>query len=108
MKLDIDKGQYLFAVRCAACHTIGNGDKVGPDLLGVTSVRDRAWLARMITESDKLIAEKDPIATSLFKKYKEVRMPSLPLHEEDVNTLIEFMKIQTARLANGEKTGTQN
>jgi hypothetical protein len=32
----------------------------------------------------------------------------LPLHEEDVNTLIEFMKIQTARLANGEKTGTQN
>ena len=63
VKLNIDKGQYLFATRCAACHTIGNGDKVGPDLLGVTSVRDRAWLTRIIVEPDKLIDEKDPIRT---------------------------------------------
>jgi protein SCO1/2 len=106
-KLNIDKGQYLFATRCAACHTIGNGDKLGPDLLGVTNVRDRAWLARMITDSNKMIEEKDPIATALFKKYKEVRMPSLSLPEADVNTLIEYMKTQTARLENQEKTGMQ-
>jgi protein SCO1/2 len=108
VKLNIDKGQYLFATRCAACHTIGNGDKVGPDLLGVTSVRDRAWLGRIITEPDKLIDEKDPIATALFKKYREVRMPRLGLPEADVNTLIEFMKTQTAAFATREKTGTQN
>jgi protein SCO1/2 len=107
-KLNIDKGQYLFATRCAACHTIGNGDKVGPDLLGVTNVRDRAWLGRIITEPDKLIDEKDPIATALFKKYREVRMPRLGLPEADVNTLIEFMKTQTAAFATREKTGTQN
>jgi protein SCO1/2 len=106
--LTIDKGQYLFATRCAACHTIGNGDKVGPDLLGVTNVRERAWLSRMITEPDKLIDEKDPIATALFKKYKEIRMPRLNLPETDVNTLIDFMKIQTASSANRVKTGTQN
>ena len=108
VKLNIDKGQYLFATRCAACHTIGNGDKVGPDLLGVTNVRDQAWLARMITEPDKLIEEKDPIATSLFKKYREIRMPRLGLADADVKTLIEFMKIQSASVGNGEKTGTQN
>jgi len=108
VKLDIDKGAYLFATRCAACHTIGNGDKVGPDLLGVTSVRERAWLSRMITEPDKMIEEKDPIATALFKQYKEIRMPRLNLPEADVNTLIEFMKTQTASFANREKTGTQN
>ena len=104
--LNIDKGAYLFHTRCSACHTIGNGDKVGPDLLGVTSVRERAWLSRMIMEPDKLIEEKDPIATALFKKYKEIRMPRLNLAQEDVNTLIEFMKIQTASAGNGEKTGT--
>jgi hypothetical protein len=76
--------------------------------LGVTSVRDRAWLNRIITEPDKLIDEKDPIATALFKKYKEIRMPRLNLPQEDVNTLIEFMKIQTASLGNRAKTGTQN
>ena len=107
-KLNLDMGQYLFSTRCAACHTIGNGDKIGPDLLGVTNVRDRAWLARMIVDSNKMIEEKDPIATALFKKYKEIRMPPLGLPEADVNTLIEFMKIQTARLNNEGKARTQN
>jgi protein SCO1/2 len=108
VKLDIDKGKYLFHTRCAACHTIGNGDKVGPDLLGVTNVRDRAWLSRIITEPDKLIEEKDPIATMLFKKYREIRMPRLGLAPEDVNTLIDFMKTQTADFKKQETTGTQN
>jgi protein SCO1/2 len=107
VKLNIDKGQYLFATRCAACHTIGNGDKVGPDLLGVTSVRDLNWLRRTITEPDKLIAEKDPIAMALFKKYKQVRMPILGLPEADVNTLIEYMKTQTVSFREREKAGTQ-
>jgi len=71
-------------------------------------VRERAWLSRMITEPDKMIEEKDPIATALFKQYKEIRMPRLNLPEADVNTLIEFMKTQTASFANREKTGTQN
>lgn len=106
-KLNIDKGQYLFATRCAACHTIGNGDKLGPDLLGVTNVRDRAWLARKIADPIKMIEEKDPITIALFKKYKEIRMPRQGLPEADVNTLIEYMQTQTARLENQEKTGMQ-
>jgi protein SCO1 len=106
--LSIDVGQYHFATRCAACHTIGGGDKIGPDLLGVTNVRDRAWLARMIVDANKLIEENDPIATALFKKYKEIRMPPLRLPESDVNTLIEYMKVQTAKLNNAEKARTQN
>jgi len=106
--LNIDKGAYLFHTRCSACHTIGNGDKVGPDLLGVTSVRERAWLSRMIMEPDKLIEEKDPIATALFKQYKEIRMPRLGLAQEDVDTVIEFMKTQTAAADNKQKARTQN
>ena len=102
--LNINKGQYFFATRCAACHTIGGGDKIGPDLLGVTNVRDRAWLARFIADSDKLIEEKDPIAQALFQKYKGIRMPKVFLTDADMNTLIEYMKTETARLANQEKT----
>lgn len=107
-ELNIDKGAYIFATRCAACHTIGNGDKIGPDLLGVTNVRDRAWLARIISEPDKMIDEKDPLTLALFQKYKGIRMPRLGLNEVDVNTLIEFMKLQTASLGNDGKTRTQN
>ena len=58
-----DRGQYLFATRCAPCHTIGNGVKIGPDLQGVTSVRDRSWLLRFIQKPDVMLTEKDPLAT---------------------------------------------
>jgi protein SCO1/2 len=108
MKLNLDKGAYLFATRCAACHTIGNGDKIGPDLLGVTSVRDLNWLRRTISEPDKLLAEKDPIATALFKQYKEVQMPRLGLAEADINVLIDFLKRETASFRERQKVGTQN
>jgi protein SCO1 len=102
-RLTINKGQYLFSTRCAPCHTIGRGDKVGPDLLGVTKTRDRAWLGRFITESQKMLAEKDPVATALFKKYGGIRMPSLGLHEVDVATLIAFIEAQTANFRDKEK-----
>ena len=96
-KLDIsDKGRYIFATHCAACHTIGHGDKIGPDLEGVTGVRERGWLARFISTPDKVLAEKDPIATALFRKYNEVNMPNLRLADVDLNALIDFLERQSA------------
>ena len=35
-RLKMTAGQYTFANHCAACHTIGRGDRIGPDLRGVT------------------------------------------------------------------------
>jgi protein SCO1 len=90
-----DKGQYIFATHCAACHSIGHGDKIGPDLLGVTSVREKAWLARFIATPEKVLAEKDPIATALFDKYKQVNMPNLRLGTEDVSALLSYLQAQT-------------
>ncbi|MFL5429127.1 MAG: SCO family protein [Myxococcales bacterium] len=94
--LSFSKGQYLFSTRCAACHTIGRGDRVGPDLANVTRVRDRAWLARYITAPDRLLDEGDPIARALYEKYGEVTMPNLRLPKEDVDALIEFLAVQGA------------
>src|SRR5262249_45688413 len=54
--LTLDKGWYLFRTRCLGCHTIGKGDVVGPDLAGVMTRRDRAWLARYLTEPDRMLA----------------------------------------------------
>src|SRR5262245_2674793 len=34
---NVDVSAYLFQSRCAACHTVGKGDAVGPDLAGVTT-----------------------------------------------------------------------
>ncbi len=91
-----DKGRYIFASQCAACHTIGHGDKIGPDLLGVTNVRDRKWLERFITEPDKVLAEKDPIAVALFKKYNQVNMPNLRMADVDLKQVLDFLGRQDA------------
>ena len=90
-----DKGQYLFATRCAACHTIGRGVKIGPDLQGVTNVRDRGWLLRFIQKPDQLLAEKDPLATSLFKQYKEIQMPNVRLGPDDSESIVRFLEAQS-------------
>jgi protein SCO1/2 len=104
--IHMDKGQYLFSTRCAACHTIGHGDKIGPDLAGVTNVREQNWLARFIARPDKMLAEKDPLAMALFKSYKKLQMPNLRMGPDDVNSLIQFLKTQGAAVR-GESTRTK-
>ena len=89
--LTINPGEDLFRRRCQVCHTVGAGDTVGPDLLGVTHQRDRAWLARWIQTPDQMLAEKDPIATALYEKYNQVLMPNLRLSDRDVEALIGYL-----------------
>lgn len=87
-----EAGGKLFQQKgCAACHTIGQGDRVGPDLKGVTAQRKRAWLIRWLLEPDKMLAEKDPIATKLLKKYNNVPMPNLGLSKAQAEELIAYL-----------------
>ena len=36
----VEEGRAIFDLKCKACHTVGSGDLVGPDLEGVTGRRD--------------------------------------------------------------------
>ena len=99
-----DQGQYIFTTHCAACHTIGHGDHVGPDLLGVTTVREQAWLRRFIAEPDKMLAEKDPVALALFAKYKQVNMPNLRLSSGEIDAILNYLKTQSAAANRGSAT----
>jgi protein SCO1/2 len=92
------KGDYLFRTRCESCHTIGEGEtRLGPDLIGVTERRERAWLARWLKEPDKMLEEGDPTATELFEQYQQIAMPNLRLTEEEVEALIEHMASESLR-----------
>ncbi len=87
-----ETGQQVFQSQCAACHTIGKGKLVGPDLAGVTSRREEGWLKRQIKEPDRLIAEKDPIALQLLKESDDVPMAPLELSDGQVTAVIAFLK----------------
>ena len=86
-----DNGQRLFQSKCSSCHSIGAAEKIGPDLLGVTARRDRAWLTRYIAAPDELLAAGDPTATALFEKYRKIRMPNLKLGSSDVADIISYL-----------------
>jgi cytochrome c2 len=81
----------LFARKCSSCHTYGKGDRVGPDLKGVTTRRTRAWLLSWIPSSQRLIDAGDATATALFRKYKGERMPDQSFPPEDIVALIDYL-----------------
>ena len=92
-------GQALFVKACASCHTIGQGDLVGPDLKGVTARRDRTWLSRFLQAPDVMRTKQDPIAVALAARFPGVSMPNLGLSATDAADLLAYVESQTARLA---------
>ncbi len=88
---DNSQGAYLFRTRCRSCHTIGEGDRLGPDLAGVTQSRPRAWLHRWIQEPDRMLAERDQTATALLARYRNVPMPNLGLNAAETDAILEYL-----------------
>ena len=92
-------GDYIYRTRCASCHTIGGGDRLGPDLAGVVARRPHAWLVRWLKEPDKMLEEKDQLAVAMKKQYRNLPMPNLGLNDIDANALIDFLKKEDERLS---------
>ena len=80
----------VFAKKCSGCHTFGHGDRVGPDLKGVTDRRARSWLLAWIRSSQRLVTERDRTALTLFEKFKRERMPDQPLSEQEIAALLDY------------------
>jgi protein SCO1/2 len=95
-------GQAMYKKICAPCQTIGVGDRVGPDLRGVTERRDPVWLARYLRNPGAMLAQKDPVAVDLAKKFAPIQMPNLRLSEQDAADLISFLRQENAKLADAQ------
>ncbi len=97
-------GEQIFRTRCSACHTLGHeGEQatglrgVGPDLLGVTRLRDGTWLKRWLKEPDVMLAEKDPLAISLYEAYNKVAMPNLRMADNDIAQVAQYLEEESDR-----------
>jgi protein SCO1 len=102
MALGNQPGQAMFKKACAGCHTIGVGDRAGPDLRGVTERRDRAWLTSFIKSPSAMRAKHDPLAMELMDKYKPVVMPNIGISEVDAGDLISYLTEETAKLVEAQ------
>ncbi len=79
-----------FESKCLACHTIGGGDKLGPDIYGVTKRHDEAWLARWLKSPEQML-QTDPTAKALLEKWR-IPMPNQGLSDQDVKDYIAYFK----------------
>jgi protein SCO1 len=84
-------GQALYKRLCAGCHTVGRGDRVGPDLAGVIGLRARGWLTSYISDPEKVRRQNDPIALALAAKFPAVRMPALGVAKADAADLLSYI-----------------
>ena len=102
---NLGRGEDLFRTRCGACHTVGEEGEaarvkqaIAPDLADVTRRREPVWLARWLTEPDKMLAERDPQALALQARYTNLVMPNLSLNTEEASALMTFLAEEGQRL----------
>jgi mono/diheme cytochrome c family protein len=84
-------GEGLFTSKgCTACHTIGSGRLVGPDLAGVTQRRTDAFIMGIIMNPDSMLAN-DADAKQLLAEYY-TPMTNQGISAEDSEALLAFLK----------------
>lgn len=85
-------GEATFKQSCSACHTVGGGRLVGPDLIDIQSRRSDEWIKSFIKSSQTVIKSGDKYADSLFKAYNEMPMPDHPnLTDTEINGIIAYL-----------------
>ena len=97
------QGQEIFQTLCSACHTIGAGRLVGPDLQGVSERRSEEWIIAFVQHSQELVAAGDPDAVAISEEYAGIVMPDQQLSNEEIRAVIEY--IDGASSAEGASTG---
>ena len=80
---DAAAGKLAFESKCSACHSVGQGKKLGPDIAGVTQRRTDAWLTQWLKAPEKML-QTDADAKAMLKEYNNIAMPNQGLSDKDV------------------------
>jgi cytochrome c2 len=80
-----------FKRKCSACHSIGGGIKVGPDLKGITSRRSTEWLTKFIQSSTALIESGDADAVAIYNEFNQMTMADQKFTDDEVKQLLAFI-----------------
>jgi len=87
-----ESGKQIFQKSCAACHSIGGGKLVGPDLAGVNDKRPEDWLLKYIKSSQTLVKSGDKTAMALFEEFNKIPMPDQALSDEQIKKVLAHIK----------------
>jgi nitrite reductase (NO-forming) len=85
------RGKLAFESKCLACHSIGQGKKLGPDLAGVSKSRDTAWLTRWLKDPAKML-QTDEHAKAMLKESNNIPMPNQNLSDAEIREFIKYFQ----------------
>ncbi len=94
-------GKDIFESTCTACHTIGGGRLVGPDLSGIYLTRTNEWLISFIRSSQQMIKSGDSLAVAIFEEYNRVPMPDNRLSDAQILSVIDHIRLSDQDLEAG-------
>ncbi len=103
-------GKDIFSSKCVACHSIGEGKKIGPDLKGVTTRHSKEWIKKFVRNPQSLKDSGDAAAIKLFAEFAPMVMAPQELSDTEVDAVLAYIEqapasagsMETASRKNGE------
>ncbi|HJP38917.1 MAG: c-type cytochrome [Gammaproteobacteria bacterium] len=91
-------GEELFQTTCAACHTIGGGRLVGPDLAGCNEARSQEWLEQFVKSPQTMIKNEDSEAVALLAEYNGIMMPDTQMSGHQIQDVLHYIRVTSEAL----------
>jgi cytochrome c551/c552 len=88
-------GKAIFTATCTACHSIGKGTIVGPDLKDVTKTHSVDWIKKWIRGSQAMVEAKDPMAVEMFNKFNMIPMPDQALSDGEIKAVLDYITAES-------------
>jgi nitrite reductase (NO-forming) len=98
------QGKVAFESKCLACHSMGLGPKMGPDVAGVTKRRSDEWLTKWMKAPEQML-KTDPEAQAMLKQFNNIPMPNQNLSDAEVKQYLAYFHWFDAQPAGSVKSG---
>ena len=90
------QGETIFNKTCIACHTIGSGRLVGPDLKNVFERRSEEWIISFVKSSQSMVKSGDPDAVAIFNEFNKLVMLDQNLTDDQIKDVILYLKQESS------------
>lgn len=93
LAVNAQDGEALFKQNCSACHSIGKGKLVGPDLKGLNTKRSEEWITNFVKNA-QAFGEKDVDAKAIIAEYG-YPMPNQNISDTDIKAIISHIAVNS-------------
>ena len=89
-------GETLFNNNCKVCHAV-HSKVLGPPLANVYERRPIEWIKSFVRNSQQVIESGDEYAVNLFNEYNKTMMTPFDFSDEEILSIIEYIKSETLK-----------